>query len=157
MLFTHELTHLRAGTFRGFRIAWNLLCGIPFLMPSFMYYTHVDHHMRKHFGTERDGEYLPLATRPWWHLLLYLCQPFVVPMIAVVRFLILAPVSWISPALSRLGAPSRLIDGDRPELHSAAAHRGRRCGLSGCRRCCASCGPPAWRRHWSPAWCHSGS
>jgi hypothetical protein len=51
VLFTHELTHLRTGTFRGFRIAWNLLCGIPFLMPSFMYYTHVDHHMRKHFAT----------------------------------------------------------------------------------------------------------
>jgi fatty acid desaturase len=96
VLFTHELTHLRAGTFRGFRIAWNLLCGIPFLMPSFMYYTHVDHHLRKHFATARDGEYLPLAVRPRWHLLAYLCQPFVVPLIAVVRFLILAPISWIS-------------------------------------------------------------
>ena len=51
VLFTHELTHMRDKTFRGFRIAWNLLCGIPFLMPSFMYYTHVDHHMRKHFAT----------------------------------------------------------------------------------------------------------
>src|SRR5262245_42869800 len=59
VLFTHELVHIRSGTFRAFRIAWNLLCGIPFLMPSFAYYTHVDHHMRKHFGTARDGEYLP--------------------------------------------------------------------------------------------------
>ena len=97
VLFNHELVHLRDKTFRGFRIAWNLLCGIPLLMPSFMYYTHVDHHMRKHFATERDGEYLPLGAQSPWHLLVYLCQPFVVPIIAVARFLVLAPLSWLSP------------------------------------------------------------
>lgn len=97
-LFTHEMTHLRSGSFRNFRIVWNLLCGIPFLMPSFMYYTHVEHHMRKHFGTERDGEYLPLGTTSPWQILLYLCQPFVIPIVAVVRFLILGPISWISPS-----------------------------------------------------------
>lgn len=99
VLFTHELTHLRAGTFRGFRIAWNLLCGIPFLIPSFTYYTHVDHHRRKHFATARDGEYIPLAIKPRWDLWLYLCQPFVVPLLAVVRFLVLTPVVWLSPTL----------------------------------------------------------
>lgn len=98
VLFTHELTHPRAGTFRWFRIAWNLFCGIPFLIPSFMYYTHIAHHARRHFGTTRDGEYIPLALRPRWHLLSFLSQPFVVPVLAVVRFLILAPASWVSPA-----------------------------------------------------------
>jgi fatty acid desaturase len=98
VLFTHELTHIRDKSFRAFRVVWNLLCGIPFLMPSFMYYTHVDHHMRKHFGTRHDGEYLPLGTTSPWHILLYLGQPFVIPVIAVVRFLILAPISWVSPA-----------------------------------------------------------
>jgi fatty acid desaturase len=98
-LFTHELTHLRSGSFRVFRIVWNLLCGIPFLMPSFMYYTHVEHHMRKHFGTDHDGEYLPLGTTSPWHILAYLCQPFVIPIITVVRFLILSPISWVSPRL----------------------------------------------------------
>ncbi len=97
VLFTHELTHMRAGTFRNFRIAWNLLCGIPLLMPSFMYYTHIDHHMRKHFATDQDGEYLPLGITSPWHILIYLCQPFVIPIIAVARFLILAPISWVSP------------------------------------------------------------
>ena len=97
VLFTHELTHMRDKTFRGFRIAWNLLCGIPFLMPSFMYYTHVDHHMRKHFATRHDGEYLPLATTSPWHIAIYLCQPFVIPVIAVARFLIFTPISWVSP------------------------------------------------------------
>jgi fatty acid desaturase len=97
VLFTHELVHLRAGTFRAFRVAWNLMCGIPFLMPSFMYYTHVDHHMRKHFATEHDGEYLPLGTGSPWHILVYMCQPLVLPVIAVLRFLVLAPLSWLSP------------------------------------------------------------
>jgi fatty acid desaturase len=98
VLFTHELVHLRAGTFRVFRVVWNLFFGIPFLMPTFMYYTHTEHHMRKHYGTEHDGEYLPLACQSPWHILLYLCQPFVIPIIAIARFLILAPLSWISPA-----------------------------------------------------------
>jgi len=49
-LFTHELTHLKRDSFRNFRIAWNLLCGIPFLMPSFLYHTHVDHHARRHLS-----------------------------------------------------------------------------------------------------------
>jgi fatty acid desaturase len=97
VLFTHELTHIRDKSFGVFRVVWNLLCGIPFLMPSFMYYTHVDHHMRKHFATKNDGEYLPLGTTAPWHILIYLCQPFVIPIIAVVRFLILAPISWVSP------------------------------------------------------------
>jgi len=97
VLFTHELVHMRDGTFRYFRIVWNLLVGIPMLTPSFMYYTHVEHHMRKHFGTHHDGEYLALGTTSPRHILIYLCQPFVLPILAVVRFLILAPISWVSP------------------------------------------------------------
>jgi fatty acid desaturase len=54
--------------------------------------------MRKHFGTKQDGEYLPLASTPPSKILLYLCQPFIIPIIAVVRFLLLAPISWVSPA-----------------------------------------------------------
>ena len=108
-LFIHELTHLREKSFRVFRIVWNLMCGIPFLMPSFLYYTHVDHHMRKHFATQNDGEYLPLGSQSPWHLFIYMCQPF----IAVVRFLILAPISWISPAVRNFvhrRASSMVID-----------------------------------------------
>src|SRR5262245_39383704 len=66
--FNHELVHVRDKSFRNFRIAWNLLCGIPFLQPSFMYYTHVDHHMRKHYATEHDGEYMRLGTQSPWHI-----------------------------------------------------------------------------------------
>jgi fatty acid desaturase len=101
-LFTHELTHLRQGQFRNFRFAWNLLCGIPFLMPSFMYHTHVAHHMRRHFGTHDDGEYLPWGAQPVWHLLLYMTQCLVMPIIAVVRFGLLSPLCWLSPRIREL-------------------------------------------------------
>jgi fatty acid desaturase len=98
-LFIHELIHLRDGSFRAFRIVWNLLCGIPFFMPSFLYYTHLAHHARKHYGTPDDGEYLPLATRPRSEMLKYLLQPFVIPLLAVARFLVLTPLAWASPRL----------------------------------------------------------
>ncbi len=77
-MFTHELVHLPRNGFKGFRIVWNLLCGIPFMIPSFTYYPHVEHHRRKHYGTEEDGEYLNLSHRPpsyivgtWFFLCLY--------------------------------------------------------------------------------------
>jgi fatty acid desaturase len=86
---------------RGFRVAWNLLCGIPFLMPSFLYHTHVHHHVRRQYGTRDDGEYLPLATGPRWQIVAYLAQSLVIPAIAVVRFAFLTPLTWVSPAFRR--------------------------------------------------------
>ena len=101
VMFVHELVHLPEKKFRAFRIVWNLLCGIPFLVPSFTYYPHLDHHRRKLFGTERDGEYLPLARMsPWW-ILLYLSQCLWIPPLAVIRFGVITPLTWFSPALRR--------------------------------------------------------
>jgi len=102
VMFVHEIVHLPERKFTAFRIVWNLLCGIPFLVPSFTYYTHLDHHRRKLFGTEQDGEYLPLASMsPWW-ILLYLSQCLWVPAIALVRFGLLTPLMWFCPPLRRL-------------------------------------------------------
>ncbi len=100
-LFTHELVHLRDGAIPGFRVTWNLLCGIPFLMPSFLYHTHVHHHVRRQYGTREDGEYLPLAAGPPWKIFGYLAQSLVIPALAVVRFGFLTPLGWISPAFRR--------------------------------------------------------
>jgi fatty acid desaturase len=99
VMFTHELVHLRSGTFVGFRIAWNLLCGIPFMVPSFTYYTHLDHHRRKHYGTEHDGEYLPWGNRNIWHLVYYMSQVFIVPILGIIRFGILTPLTWLHPKI----------------------------------------------------------
>ena len=96
-LFIHELVHIRAEEFKAFRVAWNLLCGIPFLIPSFVYYTHIDHHRRKHYGTDADGEYIPLANLPPWQILFYLSQVFVIPIAAILRWGLLTPLTWVSP------------------------------------------------------------
>jgi fatty acid desaturase len=100
-VFMHELVHLPKQRMRGFRIAWNLLYGVPMLMPSFMYSSHLDHHNWRHFGTSRDGEYLPLGARPIGHLLLYLAQVPLLPALAIIRFLLLTPLSLLVPGLRR--------------------------------------------------------
>lgn len=97
--FTHELVHLRDRSFLPFRVVWNLLCGIPFLMPSFTYYTHVRHHVRRLYGTHEDGEYLALAEGPRWKIVAYLCEPLVLPILAAVRFGLLTPLCWLSPRM----------------------------------------------------------
>jgi len=99
-LFTHELVHLRDNAVPGFRTAWNLLCGVPFLMPSFLYQTHVHHHMRKHYATKEDGEYLALGSSVW-AIIGYLAQSFVIPVVAAIRFLILTPAKMLHPAVAR--------------------------------------------------------
>ncbi|MCI0360440.1 MAG: fatty acid desaturase, partial [Planctomycetaceae bacterium] len=127
VMFVHELVHLPEKKFRAFRIVWNLLCGIPFLVPSFIYYPHLDHHRRRMFGTEHDGEYLPLARMSPWCILLYLSQCLWVPPLAVIRFGLLTPLTWLSPPLRRLihqRASSLVMDPTylRP-LPTAAAQR----------------------------------
>ena len=102
VLFIHELVHIRDGKFTAFRVVWNLLCGIPFLVPSFLYYTHLDHHRRKHYGTDADGEYLPLASQSIWHILFYFSQVLIIPLLGVLRFGLLTPLTWISPKLRDL-------------------------------------------------------
>jgi fatty acid desaturase len=101
-LFTHELVHIRDGALPGFRVAWNLICGIPFFMPSFLYQVHVYHHIRKHYATPRDGEYLTLASGPPYRILGYLSQSFVIPLLAVVRFALLTPLTWLNSGLRDL-------------------------------------------------------
>lgn len=98
-LFIHELVHLPGEKFKAFRVVWNLLCGVPFLIPSFTYYTHLDHHRRRHYGTTSDGEYLPLAHRPRRWIIGYLTQSFVIPVLAVVRFGLLTPLTWLHPSI----------------------------------------------------------
>jgi fatty acid desaturase len=98
-LFIHELVHIRADEFTAFRFVWNLLCGIPFLIPSFVYYTHIDHHRRKHYGTHEDGEYIPLSNMPTWQIVFYLSQCLVIPIVAILRWGVLTPLTWFSPRL----------------------------------------------------------
>jgi fatty acid desaturase len=101
LMFIHELVHLPKGKFKGFRFAWNALCGIFFLVPSFLYYPHVDHHRRKHYGTERDGEYLPLSHQSRWMIVGFILQALVIPFLGLARFLIISPICWFVPGARR--------------------------------------------------------
>src|SRR5262245_48512643 len=101
VMFIHEIVHLPEKKFTAFRVVWNLLCGIPFLVPSFTYYTHLDHHRRRSFGTSQDGEYLSLASMsPWW-IVAYISQCFWVPPLVVIRFGVVTPLAWICPPFAR--------------------------------------------------------
>lgn len=100
-MFIHEVVHFKRGTFRAFRVVWNLLCGVPLLMPSFTYQPHLEHHRRTRYGTHDDGEYLPLTHSPPWNILLYLTRPFFVPPLVAARFALVTPLAWLSPAFGR--------------------------------------------------------
>src|SRR5580693_3295050 len=64
--------------------AWSLAQAGVVVVSGFMYYTHLDHHRRKHYGTKQDGEYIPLSHQSPWAIIFYLSQSFVIPGLAVV-------------------------------------------------------------------------
>jgi fatty acid desaturase len=95
--FIHEIVHFRQGEMTAFSIAWNLLAGVPMLMPSSFYENHIDHHNNQHYGTRNDGEYLPLGAGPFRQVLWYFLQALLLPILVIFRFLFLAPLSCIHP------------------------------------------------------------
>ncbi len=103
VLFTHELAHFKKGTFKLFRLTWNIVCGCLLLVPSFTYNgVHNDHHKRDVYGTKDDGEYMPFGAQNPLHIIGYMGLIFFLPFLFVLRFFILAPISIIVPSLGRL-------------------------------------------------------
>ena len=101
--FIHELTHIKKGAVRGFRLVWNLLVGVPLLVPSFMYEgVHNQHHAKTYYGTADDPEYLPLALMRPWTLPAFLVVALLAPIGLMIRFAILAPLSLVWPRLRAL-------------------------------------------------------
>src|SRR4051812_4075389 len=98
--FIHELTHIKKGAVKGFRFVWNLIVGVPLLVPSFMYEgVHNQHHGKTYYGTVNDPEYLPLALMKPWTLPVFLIAAALAPVGMLIRFGILAPLSLLSPKL----------------------------------------------------------
>lgn len=101
--FIHELTHIRSGALHGFRMGWNVLVGIPLLIPSFLYENvHTLHHARTRYGTVDDPEYLPLALMKPWSLPVFLVVAMLAPVALILRFAVLAPLSLVVPSLRRM-------------------------------------------------------
>lgn len=97
--FIHEIVHFRGGELKWFARAWNLVMGIPLLMPWIIYRNHVDHHSVRYYGTPDDGEYLPLAAAPRSETVKYVAQVTVLPLAVVLRFGVLGPASWFNRRL----------------------------------------------------------
>ncbi|RPF72797.1 fatty acid desaturase [Aurantiacibacter spongiae] len=102
LLFIHEISHLHRDALPGFRLAWNLVIGIPMLTPSFMYEgVHTLHHARTKYGTIEDPEYMPLALMKPWSLPVFVLVAALAPIGLVIRFAVLTPLGWLFPALRR--------------------------------------------------------
>jgi fatty acid desaturase len=98
--FIHELTHIKQGAIRGFRLVWNLVIGVPLLVPSFMYEgVHNQHHAKTYYGTANDPEYLPLALMKPWTLPVFLLASLLGPIALLFRFAVLTPLSLLFPRL----------------------------------------------------------
>ncbi len=111
-LFVHELAHLRAGAVPGYEVAWHLAVGLPLLVPGLMYVgSHNEHHKRSVFGTVADPEYEPMALWSIPRILLSGLPLFVVPLLLVLRWGVLGPLSYLISPLRPLvvGRLSTLI------------------------------------------------
>ena len=101
--FIHELTHISRGALPGFKLGWNLLVGIPLLIPSFLYEgVHNLHHAKIRYGTIEDPEYLPLALMKPWTLPVFVIAAALAPVALMFRFAVLTPLSLLSPRLRAL-------------------------------------------------------
>jgi len=138
MSFIHELTHLRADEIPGFKLAWNALIGVPFLVPSFLYEgVHNVHHVQQRYGTPEDPEYLPLAHGTWRGLVGFVAVSLLAPLGAFLRFAVLAPLSVAAPRL-------------RPAVFARFSAMSINPGFR--RKDLASAATPAWRAQEAACW-----
>jgi len=100
-IFIHELSHLKRGAVPGIELAWNIVAGIPLLLPSVMYDSHGDHHRQATFATVNDPEYAPIAK---WHsarILRFILSMVFVPFLLALRWGVVGPLAFFIPPLRR--------------------------------------------------------
>jgi fatty acid desaturase len=98
VLFVHEIVHAE-DELRFFSLAWHAVCGIPLLVPKFTYEFHQEHHASRSYGTAADGEYVAYTAEPRWRVIALPFTALLGPSVFVIRFLVLAPLSWLIPPL----------------------------------------------------------
>lgn len=101
--FIHELTHVKHALVPGFRLVWNMIVGVPLLVPSFMYEgVHNLHHARTRYGTVDDPEYLPLARMKAYTVPFFVVVSALAPIALLFRYAVAAPLSLLIPPLRTL-------------------------------------------------------
>ena len=102
VLFIHEITHRAPRDVPAFTTVWNVLVGVPLLIPSFLYEgVHMDHHRARCYGTAADPEYVPFGRRSSLVIAGFVLTSIVVPIAFAARFGIAAPLTWLAPSLRR--------------------------------------------------------
>ncbi len=143
VLFIHEITHLARRDLPAFTLAWNALVGVPLLVPSFLYQgVHTDHHRQRSYGTDMDPEYVPFGRRPPLLIGGYVAASLLAPALFIIRFAVLAPLSWAVPRVRRLVTDrySALVINHRYVRHAAIDAGGRVQEIAAC----AACWGAAW-------------
>lgn len=95
----HEVAHLGGHEMTSFKVAWNILIGIPTLTPStFFTGHHRDHHTQRVYGTPQDPEYVVnvCPRGSILNLMAYFLIVALFPLAVFLRFA-LAPLTFISP------------------------------------------------------------
>lgn len=102
VIFTHELAHLKKGTFRAFRLVWNVVCGFPLMVPSFTYHgVHNNHHKQRVYGTKNDGEYVAYALKGPASIVGYLALAPALPLALALRFILVTPFAYVHKGIRR--------------------------------------------------------
>lgn len=102
-LFIHELTHLRSGALPGFYAGWNVVVGVPLLLPSFVYDgVHQLHHAKTKYGTLEDPEYIFIHRRSWLMTAWLIGHALILPVALFVRFAVLTPLGFLLPPVKTL-------------------------------------------------------
>ncbi|MFT7629878.1 MAG: fatty acid desaturase [Mariniblastus sp.] len=97
----HEVAHLGGHELTSFKVAWNVLVGIPTLTPStFFTGHHRDHHTQRVYGTPQDPEYVVNVCRRGsaMNLILYFLFVAAFPLVVFLRFF-LVPLTFVSPKI----------------------------------------------------------
>lgn len=132
VLFIHEIAHLKRGALPGFEVVWNLIVGLPLMVPSLMYVgSHREHHDVSRYGTELDPEYEPVAS--WSPLRIaasFGVMPILPPLLAL-RWGVIGPVSRLVPRLRPfvVGHLSTLVINARYRRAMPRGHNARRWAL----------------------------
>jgi fatty acid desaturase len=135
VLFIHEITHRARRDVPAFTFVWNVLIGVPLLVPSFLYEgVHTDHHRQRTYGTEADPEYVPFGRRTPLLMLGYIAASMLAPALFALRFGLLAPLSWAIPPLRRPLAEraSALVINHQYVRHAAIEPAGRAQEIAAC-------------------------
>jgi len=102
VLFIHEIVHRVQRDVPGFTFVWNVLIGVPLLLPSFAYENvHTDHHRQRCYGTPADPEYIPFGRRSPLLLASYVVVSLLAPALFAFRWAVLAPLGWLIPPVGR--------------------------------------------------------